>query len=672
MRGSSVVQHTVLKILTLCYRVLKLVILPIWWILCWILQEPINALDRKYRIREDFYIIPFFLKSLVKYIYTVRQNRFQYWYLFIKQVKKNGNGTAICYPRPLDVKGEYKLESYTYNELYEIVLRLSHILHYQYGVEAGDHIGLDCTNKPLFVFLLFALWNIGAIPALLNCNTLGNHLVHSLKIASVKKVFIDPQASEPMRETEALIKETIPDIELNYLEEESLMRILADPRSPEFLQLDDIRSPKGLADYKPALFIYTSGTTGLPKSAIMSWRKAVFACHLFSHVFRMTRHSVVFTAMPLFHSTAAMLGMCSVLSQGGCLAMANKFSASNFWKEVYLTKATHIQYVGEICRYLLQTPVSKYERMHTVKMAYGNGLRPDIWQKFRKRFNIETIGEFYAATEAPFATTCIQKGDFAVGACKSYGSIINWFLSFQQVLVRMDPDDDSTIYRNSKGFCDVPAIGEPGELLMKILFPKKPETSFQGYLGNKKETQSKVLRNVFKKGDAYYRCGDLFRQDENGFLYFLDRLGDTYRWKSENVSTTEVEDQIMSCNDKDFAQVVVVGVKIPGYEGRAGFAVIKLADYKSISEQRKLELLDNLLVHLKRELPSYARPIFIKFTDKIEMTDTNKISKKTYKNQVLPKGVDNSETIYWLKNYKQYKVLTDEDWQAIVSQDVKL
>lgn len=670
--GSSVVLHLILRVLSLCYRLLKIVILPFWLILTWVFQKPIDVLDRKYRVREDFYIIPFFLKTVVKYMYAVRQNRFQYWYVFAKQVKKNGNRTAICYPRPSFIKGEYELESYTYKEFYDIVLRLSHILRSKHGVNAGDHVGLDCTNKPLFLFLLFSIWNIGAVPALLNCNTLGNPLVHSLKIASVKKVFIDPQASGPIRESESLIKETIPDIELNYIDEERLMEILTNRKSPQFLQADDVRSPVGLTDYKPAMFIYTSGTTGLPKSAIMSWRKAVFACHLFSHVFHMSRNSIVLTAMPLFHSTAAMLGMCAVLSQGGCLSMANKFSASNFWKQAYLTKATHIQYVGEICRYLLQTPVSKYERMHSAKVAYGNGLRPDIWQKFRKRFNIETIGEFYAATEAPFATTCIQKGDFGVGACKSYGSVINWFLSFQQVLIKMDPEDDSVIYRNSKGFCERPAIGEPGEMLMKILFPKKPETSFQGYLGNKKETQSKVLRDVFKKGDAYYRCGDLFRQDEDGLLYFLDRLGDTYRWKSENVSTTEVEDQIMSSNDQEFAQVVVVGVKIPGYEGRAGFAVIKLADYDNVSKQQRLKLLQHLLTHLNRELPSYARPIFVKFTDKIEMTDTNKISKKTYKNQVLPRGADNTETLYWLKDYKQYKVLTDEDWNTIVSQAVKL
>ena len=266
------------------------------------------------------------------------------------------------------------------------------------------------------------------------------------------------------------------------------------------------RQPSDLTDFKPSMLIYTSGTTGLPKSAIMSWRKSSVGCQVFGHVLHMSNESTVFTAMPLFHSTAALLGACAILSHGGCLALSHKFSASTFWKQVYLTGATHIQYVGEVCRYLLHTPISKYEKMHKVKVAYGNGLRPDIWQDFRKRFNIEVIGEFYGATEAPFATTTFQKGDFGVGACRNYGTIIQWFLSFQQTLVRMDPNDDSVIYRNSKGFCEVAPVGEPGEMLMRIFFPRKPETSFQGYLGNAKETKSKVVRNVFRRGDAWYRC----------------------------------------------------------------------------------------------------------------------------------------------------------------------
>ncbi|CAR25594.1 ZYRO0A03608p [Zygosaccharomyces rouxii] len=671
MGTKNPVGHVLLNAWLIVFSIVKTALVPVFAILSLCLKGPIEYLDRKHRVKEDFYIITFFIKSVAQYFLAVRNHRFQYWYLFSKQVEQNADRLAISYPRPLSKKGEFEVESFTYRETYDIVLRLSHILSEQYGVRSGDNIAIDSTNKPLFLFLLLASWNIGAIPALLNYNTLGNPLVHSLRISGITQVFVDPQASGPIKSSEKEIKEELPNVRLNYLDETELLKTLKDPETPKFLQEDDLRSPQGLTDYKPAMFIYTSGTTGLPKSAIMSWRKATVGCTLFAHIEHMDNNSVVFTAMPLFHSTATLLGVCSVWSKGGCVAISNKFSASNFWKEAYLTKATHCQYVGEICRYLLNTPVSKYENMHSVKVAYGNGLRPDIWQKFRHRFHIEVIGEFYAATEAPLATTSYQKGEFGVGACRNYGTGIQWFLSLQQTLVRMDPDDDATIYRNSKGLCEKPAVGESGEMLMRIFYPKKPETSFQGYVGNKKETESKVLRNVFREGDAWFRTGDLLKSDEYGLWYFVDRMGDTFRWKSENVSTTEVEDQIMGSNHDDFAQVVVVGIKVPGYEGRAGFATIKLKNPET-PESGRIAVLNRMLTHLNRELPKYAHPVFVKLVDHIEMTDTNKISKKIYRNQVLPHGANGDETVYWLKDYKEYKQLTDEDWSAIKSQKAKL
>lgn len=669
--AKNAVAQVLLRVLVVTFRLLKTLLLPVFSILSLCFNSTFGYLDRRYRIKEDFHIIPFFLKSVISYCIDLKKRRFQYWYHFVRQVEQHGDYVAISYPRPLAKKGDFQLESYTYKETYDIVLRLSYIMHEHYGVQAGDNIAIDSTNKPLFLFLLLAAWNIGAVPAFLNYNTLGKPLAHALKISGVCQVFIDPQASGPIKSSENVIEEELPGVKLNYLDEMALMLALQDPKCPTFLQEEDVRSPPGITDYKASMFIYTSGTTGLPKSAIMSWRKAVIGCKLFGRILHMDNHSIVFTAMPLFHSTATLLGVCAVWSVGGCVAVSNKFSASNFWKEAYLTKATHVQYVGETCRYLLHTPVSKYESMHSVKVAYGNGLRPDIWQKFRNRFHIEVIGEFYAATEAPLATTSFQKGDFGVGACRNYGSIVQWFLSFQQTLVRMDPEDDSVIYRNSKGFCERPNVGEPGEMLMRIFYPKRPETSFQGYVGNKKETESKVIRDVFRKGDAWYRTGDLLKSDKFGLWYFMDRMGDTFRWKSENVSTTEVEDEIMNSNHEDFAQVVVVGIKVPGYEGRAGFATIKLNN-PDASDDTKITMLNEMLVHLTRELPKYAFPIFVKLVDTIEMTDTNKIPKKKYRNQVLPHGSNGEETLYWLKDYKEYKELTSEDWSAIESQKAKL
>ncbi|CCK72180.1 long-chain fatty acid transporter FAT1 KNAG_0J00980 [Huiozyma naganishii CBS 8797] len=661
------------KIFTLLFRLIRLILFPFNKLLCWSCGDYLSKVNRRYGFSEDLYIIPTFFYYVFEYIYKVRRHRFQNWYIFTSQVQKQGDNVAIRYTRPLAAKGEFELESYTYKEMYDIVLRLSYILNFTYNVEAGDHIAIDCTNKPLFIFLWFAIWNLGAVPAFLNYNTMGEPLLHSLKISNITQVFIDPDASQSIQACEEEVKNALPHVMLNYLDENDLYNTIKDETAPKFLQKDEVRSPEGLTDYKPSMLIYTSGTTGLPKSAIMSWRKSSVGCKLFGHVLHMHNQSTVFTSMPLFHSTAALLGACAILSQGGCIALAPKFSASNFWKQVYMTEATHVQYVGEVCRYLLHTTPSKYESMHCAKVAYGNGLRTDIWQQFRTRFNIEVIAEFYAATEAPFATTTFQRGDFGVGACRNYGAIIQFFLQYQQTLVKVEKDDDSLIYRNEKGFCEVAGVDEPGEMLMRIFFPRKPETSFQGYLGNERETKSKVLRNVFREGDAWYRCGDLLKADKYGFWYFLDRMGDTFRWKSENVSTSQVEDQISANAENVVKQVAVVGIKIPKYEGRAGFAVIRLVDNMvETSNEEKVALLNKLLLGLSNALPKYAIPVIVKFVDEIKMTDNHKVVKKIYRDQKLPHGTSGTDTLFWLKDYRSYELLTDDDWNAIESQKAKL
>ncbi|CCF57057.1 hypothetical protein KAFR_0C00620 [Kazachstania africana CBS 2517] len=668
----SILGFIITRVLLLLFRILRIILFPITKLISWSCGDFFHRLNEKHRISEDLYIIPYFFEAIFSYIWALNRHRFQNWYLFENEVLKNGSNLAIRYVRPIPgSKDNFNLESYTYQEFYDIVLRLSYILYNTYDVNPNDHIAIHCTNKPMFMFIWFALWNIGAIPAFLNYNTKGKPLVHSLEISNIKQVFIDLESSQPVKDTEVEINQTLPDIKLNFFEEQELMNMLLDTESPQFLQTTEERSPADLTDFQPSMLIYTSGTTGLPKSAIMSWRKSSIGCQLFGHVTHMNDKSNVFTAMPLFHSTAALLGACAIISKGGCISIANKFSARNFWKQASLTEATHVEYVGEVCRYLLHSPISEYDSTHNVKVAYGNGLRPDIWQQFRKRFNIEVIGEFYAATEAPFATTTYQRGDFGVGACRSYGTIINWFLALQQTLVKVNPEDDTLIYRNTKGFCEEPAVGEPGELLMRIFFPKKPETSFQGYLGNEKETKSKVIRNVFRKEDAWYRCGDLLKSDEFGQWYFLDRTGDTFRWKSENVSTTEVEDQVISTNESEIMQVSVVGLKLPKYEGRCGYAIIRLKD-ESMGASEKINLLNNTLIELHKVLPKYALPIFVRFVDEIKMTDNHKVLKKLYRTQKLPAGEDGKDDIYWLRDYKEYRKLTGEDWKGIQEGTYKL
>ncbi|CAX41020.1 very long-chain fatty acid transport protein, putative [Candida dubliniensis CD36] len=636
-----------------------------------------QLLEAKYLISDDLSLASKVARKALPFLWRSSRGRASYWYPFEEAALKYSNNRALAFPRPkknppkpqVDENGyniyddQFDLEEYTYKELYDMVLRYSYILKNEYGVTSNDTIGVACMNKPLFIVMWLALWNIGALPAFLNFNTKDKPLVHCLKIANVSQVFVDPDCDKPIRDTESQISEELPNTKIHYIDELALFDRLRLKSTPKYRAKDSTRRPQD-TDSSACALIYTSGTTGLPKAGIMSWRKAFMASVFFGHIMKIKEDSSVLTAMPLYHSTAAMLGVCPTLIVGGCVTVSQKFSATSFWTQARLCGATHIQYVGEVCRYLLNSKPHPDQDRHNVRIAYGNGLRRDIWSEFKSRFHIDGIGEFYAATESPIATTNLQYGEYGVGACRKYGSIINLFLSTQQKLAKMDPEDESEIWRDPKtGLCTEAAYNEPGELMMRILNPQDIEKSFQGYYGNKSATNSKILTNVFSKGDAWYRSGDLLKMDEDKLLYFVDRLGDTFRWKSENVSATEVENELMG--SKTLKQSVVVGVKVPNHEGRACFAVCEPKD-----ELQHEEILKSIHEHVTKSLPTYAQPAFIKLGT-IEASHNHKVPKNQFKNQKLPKGEDGKEMIYWL-NGDKYTELTEDDWSSICAGRAKL
>lgn len=637
-----------------------------------------QLLDAKYHVKEDLNLIQKVVRKAVPYGYSLLRNRASFWYIFEKAAKKYPNNIAVAFPRPkknppplqMDAEGlpvyddQFSVETYTYKELYDMILRFSYILKNDHGISSKDTIAVDCMNKPLFIIMWFALWNIGALPAFLNYNSKGKPLVHCIKIVGATQVFVDPDCAEPIRETESSINKELPSVKIHYINEDALLSVLADKNLPKYRAPDDTRRPED-KDSSCCALIYTSGTTGLPKSAIMSWRKAFMAAGFFGSVMKIDKKSNVLTAMPLYHSTAAMLGVCPTLATGGTVSIAQKFSASTFWTQAKLVGATHVQYVGEVCRYLLNANYHPDQKAHQVEIAYGNGLRRDIWREFKNRFNIKAVGEFYASTESPIATTNLQYGDFGVGACRKYGSLITSILSLGQVLVKMDPEDENEIWRNKDGWCESAKEGEPGELLMRITNPSNIEGSFQGYYGNEKATSSKIIFDVFRKGDAWFRSGDLLKMDEDRLLYFVDRLGDTFRWKSENVSATEVENEIMGSGA--IKQSVVVGVRVPNHEGRAGFAVVDPKD--GLTDE---EVLNKIYTYVSDHLPKYAIPQFIKIgASYIQASHNHKVPKNQFKNQKLPKGDDGTEVIYWL-NKDRYEELNEDAWSKIMSGASKL
>ncbi|GMF02873.1 unnamed protein product [Ambrosiozyma monospora] len=233
----------------------------------------------------------------------------------------------------------------------------------------------------------------------------------------------------------------------------------------------------------------------------------------------------MYTAMPLYHGTASILGVLPSIYQGGTLCLGYKFSLSSYWTQVKLTGANSIQYVGEVCRYLVDGPTTKDELFMKGKIisAIGNGLRPDIWTKFKDRFGIYAIGEFYAASESPFATTCYETNGVGIGCIRNYGWIASKVVKFEYNLVRMRDDDDNAIYRNEEGFCEEPSPNVKGELVTRVMNPKKIRNTFPGYINNDEATYSKVIRDVFKRGDCYVRSDDLMKFDEMGCLHFVDQ-----------------------------------------------------------------------------------------------------------------------------------------------------
>ena len=358
-----------------------------------------------------------------------------------------------------------------------------------------------------------------------------------------------------------------------------------------------------------ALLIYTSGTTGLPKAASISHRRILNWGFWFAGLTGASPQDRLYDCLPLFHSVGGIVAPCSMLAAGGSVVIAEKFSASHFWSDIVRHDCTLFQYIGELCRYLLKAAPSEYENRHRLRLVCGNGLRGDIWEDFQARFAIPRILEFYAATEGNFSLFNVEGQPGAIGRIPPLLAH-----RFPANLVKLDPDSGVPL-RNEEGFCIACARGEAGEAIGRIGTADEGGGRFEGYT-DAGETEKKVLRDVFAKGDAWFRTGDLMRIDDKGFFHFVDRIGDTFRWKGENVATSEVNDAM-----RDLTGVVdatTYGVSIPGADGRAGMSAIV------VNEGFDIEALP---AHLAQRLPAYARPVFIRISSEIDATETFKQKK---------------------------------------------
>ena len=336
-----------------------------------------------------------------------------------------------------------------------------------------------------------------------------------------------------------------------------------------------------------ALHIYTSGTTGLPKAANVSHARLMQWSEWFAGMLDARPTDRMYDCLPMYHSVGGVLAPGAMLAAGGSVVIRENFSASQFWSDVVRWDCTLFQYIGELCRYLLHAAPSSDEKAHRIRIACGNGLRPDVWDSFQSRFRIPRILEFYAATEGGLSLFNVE------GKCGSIGRVPPYLAHrFSPALIRFDVERDEPV-RNGQGFCIRCAPNEIGEAIGQISDdPSHAGSRFEGYT-SQEASEKRILRNVFQPGDVWVRTGDLMRKDEQGFFYFVDRIGDTFRWKGENVATSEVAEAI--CAFPGVRQANVYGVAIPGADGRAGMAALVAEPEVDLAALR---------VHLIRRLPA--------------------------------------------------------------------
>lgn len=527
-------------------------------------------------------------------------------------------------------------EQLSWRQLAETTSRIAHVLH-GLGARKGDVVALLGRNSPMYIALVLGVSRIGATAALINHHLEGEPLAHALVASKARIAIVEERFLEAVRPLESASKALRHVVGYREGELESRMArasAIPFPRVPVSVSSDYV-------------YIYTSGTTGLPKPSRVTHARALVAAAGFGHLVHAFRPGdKLYCALPLYHSSALLLGLGSCLLTRTPMAMRESFSASSFWKDVKRYRATHMIYIGELCRYLLNTPSCPEERDHGLRVAVGNGLRADVWENFSRRFGIETIREFYAATEAPNIILNLAGRPGAVGR-----------VPFRRLsplrLVRYDADTD-THPRDENGFFIECGPNEVGELLIRL--SDKPLTAisdFRGYT-DAQATQKKILTNVFRKGDRYYRSGDLLRHDEDDFFYFIDRIGDTFRWKGENVSTAEVEDVLSRF--LELSEITVVGVRLPGMEGQAGLAaVVAKGAFDPTAFARAAE-----------RLPAYAQPRFVRVMTSLAKTGTFKIKKS----EVRAEGVDPSairDPLYVRHEDGSYHPLTPSVWSEILA-----
>ncbi|RYL29422.1 long-chain-acyl-CoA synthetase [Acinetobacter piscicola] len=556
---------------------------------------------------------------------------------FERAVKRNPYGDALLFEE----------QRFSYKELNNWANQIAHY-YLSIGASKGDVITVMIENRPELIATVIALAKIGVTSALVNTSQVGKVLAHSINL-------VNPIAIIVGEECRAAVDDIRQDLNIAqdrfhwFADQETQKDLGQAPKN--YVNIAEVidRFPKfnvpttHKVTGKDGLFyIYTSGTTGLPKAVIFTNSRWMLAFGTYGHVLNLNEDDVLYCTLPLYHATGMVVCWCGVIAGAATLAIRRKYSTSSFWTDVQKFNASAIGYVGELCRYLMDAPPSDNDRKHRVTKMIGNGMRPNIWSKFKQRFGIQEILELYASSEGNVGFSNIFNFDNTVG-----------FSPIPYAIIQFDKEKNEAV-RDKKGYCIKVKKGEVGLLLGKIT----KRSPFDGYTDPEKN-KSVIMHDVFTQGDSYFITGDLVRDIGFRHAQFVDRLGDTFRWKGENVSTTEVEN-IVSEYEK-ITEAVVYGVEIPNTNGRAGMAAITLNDGVELSQQD----LTNMVTEFKKGLPSYAVPVFLRIQEAVETTGTFKYQKNKLKEQGYDPKKTTDRLYVLLPGANHYCEINDEICQNI-------
>ncbi|MCA9627102.1 MAG: long-chain-acyl-CoA synthetase [Myxococcales bacterium] len=550
--------------------------------------------------------------------------------IIARNAERFGNHTAL----------RYLEESYSWQEFEDRLARYAGYLRRK-GIKQGDVVALMMDNRPDFLFIEAAVCRLGAISALINTNLIEHALVHAINIGHPKLVIGGSEHALQLRQVagELCVKESEVLVQLEHDDDDAQGFATLNADLGKAIQVRDNAKTKpddGMC------YIYTSGTTGLPKAAIVTHKRFLLAAHLFGRsIHDAAPDDVIYATLPLYHSNAQWAGFGASVTSAGTLALRRKFSASQFWDDVRKFGATHFIYIGELCRYLLNQPPNSRDRDHQLRGGTGNGLRPDIWEAFTSRFGVPVMREFYGATEGNAPMFNIEGKPGMVGRLRPGQIIVKCDLSSGEVL------------RNAQGLCEEVEVGGTGLFLGKI----NAVTRFDGYVDNQ-ATQKKVITDVLKHGDTYFNSGDLLTLNEDKWVAFADRVGDTFRWKGENVSTNEVAEVLNAA--PGVLESNVYGVQVTGTDGRAGMASL------NTDEQFDLGAFAAFVID---KLPGYQRPYFIRVQDGMRITGTFKHQKVDYRKEGYDPTQVNGDALYYLDG-ERYVPIDAELHQKLVSGEV--